>query len=70
MKNKEERLKEREKLKEESKHINWWSKEVSIKEFKNHFKKFLDTYTPEELLEELIECGLEIDNGDDINDKE
>lgn len=30
-------------------------------EFEEHFEKILKTYTPEELLEELIECGLEVD---------
>lgn len=61
MKSKEERLREREKLTEEAKGINWFSNEVSVEEFEKHFKKLIDTYTPEELLEELIECGLEID---------
>lgn len=70
MKSKEERLSEREKLIEEAKGKDWFSNEVSVEEFEEHFNKLIDTYTPEELLEELIECGLEIDNGDDINDKE
>ena len=60
MKSKEERLKEREKLTEEAKEIDWFSNDVSVQEFEEHFNKFIDTYTPEELLEELIECGLEI----------
>ena len=60
MKSKEERLLEREKLTEEVKGKDWFSNEVSVEEFEEHFNKFIDTYTPEELLEELIECGLEI----------
>ena len=62
MKSKEERLLEREKLTEEAKGKDWFSNEVSVEEFEEHFNKFIDTYTPEELLEELIECGLEIKN--------
>ena len=57
MKSKEERLLEREKLTEEAKGKDWFSNEVSVEEFEEHFNKFIDTYTPEELLEELIECG-------------
>ena len=60
MKSKEERLIEREKIREEAKERDWFSNEVSIEEFEKHFNKLIDTYTPEELLEELIECGLEI----------
>lgn len=60
MKSKEERLIEREKIIEEAKERDWFSNEVSIEEFEEHFNKLIDTYTPEELLEELIECGLEI----------
>ena len=60
MKSKEERLIEREKIREEAKERDWFSNEVSIEEFKEHFNKLIDTYTPEELLQELIECGLEI----------
>lgn len=60
MKSKEERLKEREKLTEEAKGKDWFSDDVSIEEFEEHFNKFIDTYTPDELLQELIECGLEI----------
>ena len=61
MKSKEERLKEREKLTEEAKEIDWFSNDVSVQEFEEHFNKLIDTYTPEELLEQLIESGLEID---------
>ena len=61
MKSKEERLLERGKLTEEAKGINWLSDEVSVEEFEEYFNKLIDTYTPEELLQELIECGLEID---------
>lgn len=60
MKSKEERLIEREKIREEAKERDWFSNEVSIEEFEEHFNKLIDTYTPEELLQELIECGLEI----------
>lgn len=60
MKSKKERLIEREKIREEAKERDWFSNEVSIEEFEEHFNKLIDTYTPEELLEELIECGLEI----------
>lgn len=60
MKSKEERLIEREKIREEAKGRDWFSNEVSIEEFEELFNKLIDTYTPEELLEELIECGLEI----------
>ena len=62
MKSKEERLLEREKLMEEAKEKDWFSDEVSVEEFEEHFNKLIDTYTKEELLEELIECGLEIKN--------
>lgn len=61
MKSKEERLSERGKLTEEAKGKDWFSNEVSVEKFEEHFNKLIDTYTPEELLEELIECGLEID---------
>lgn len=60
MKSKKERLIEREKIREEAKERDWFSNEVSIEEFEEHFNKLIDTYTPEELLKELIECGLEI----------
>lgn len=60
MKSKEERLIKREKIREEAKERDWFSNEVSIEEFEEHFNKLIDTYTPEELLEELIECGLKI----------
>ena len=60
MKSKGERLKERERLTEEAKEIDWFSNDVSVQEFEEHFNKFIDTYTSEELLQELIECGLEI----------
>lgn len=60
MKSKEERLIEREKIREEAKGRDWFSNEVSIEEFEELFNKLIDTYTPEELLQELIECGLEI----------
>lgn len=62
MKSKEERLIEREKIREEAKEIDQFSNEVSIEEFEEYFNKLIDTYTPEELLQELIECGLEIKN--------
>ena len=64
MNSKEKRLAEREKLREEAKGIDWFSNEVSIEEFEEHFNKLIDTYTSEELLKELIECGL------DTKDKE
>lgn len=53
MDNKEERLKRRAELQTER---------VKFQDdnFLEHFEKFLDTYTPEELLEELKECGLEL----------
>lgn len=60
MRSKEERLTEREKIREEAKERDWFSNEVSIEEFEERLNKLIDTYTPEELLEELIECGLEI----------
>ena len=60
MKSKKERLIEREKIIEEAKEKDWFSDEVSIEEFEEHLNKLIDTYTTEELLEELIECGLEI----------
>ena len=60
MKSKKERLIEREKIIEEAKEKDWFSDEVSIEEFEERLNKLIDTYTPEELLEELIECGLEI----------
>lgn len=50
MKSKEERLIEREKIREEAKEIDWFSNEVSIEEFEEYFNKLVDTYTPEELL--------------------
>ena len=62
MKSKEERLIEREKIREETKEIDWFSDKVSIEEFEERFNKLIDTYTSEELLQELIECGLEIKN--------
>ena len=62
MKSKEERLIERERLTEEAKEIDWFSNDVSVQEFEEHFNKLIDTYTPEELLQELIEYGLEIKN--------
>lgn len=60
MENKEKRLAEREKLREQAKNIDWFSDEVSVEELEEHFQKFLDTYTSDELIEELIECGLEL----------
>ena len=60
MKSKKERLIEREKIIEEAKGKDWFSDEVSVEEFEEYFNKLIDTYTKEELLEELIECGLEI----------
>lgn len=60
MKSKEERLIEREKIIKEAKEKDWFSDEVSIEEFEERLNKLIDTYTPEELLEELIKCGLEI----------
>lgn len=53
MDNKEERLKRRAELQAEG---------VRFQDdnFLEHFEKFLDTYTSEELLEELKECGLEL----------
>ena len=62
MKSKKERLIEREKIIEEAKGKDWFSDEVSVEEFEEYFNKLIDTYTKEELLEELIECGLEIKN--------
>lgn len=55
---KEERLAERERLSEEN--VRW-----KDKNFLEHVEKFLATYTPEELLEELIECGLEVNKNDE-----
>lgn len=60
MEDKEKRLIEREKLREQAKNIDWFSDEVSVEELEEHFQKFLDTYTSDELIEELIECGLEL----------
>ena len=60
MKSKEERLIEREKIIEEAKGIDWFSDGVNVEEFEEYFNKLIDTYTKEELIEELIECGLEI----------
>ena len=33
--------------------------DLSIEEFKKEIQNLINTYTPEELLEELKECGLE-----------
>lgn len=59
--NKEERLVERERL---------LSLKIQFGDngFEQHFNKILETYTPEELLNELKECGLEVD--EDENKKE
>ena len=38
--------------------------DVSIDDFKKEIKKLVDEYTPEELLNELIECGLEVNNNE------
>lgn len=35
--------------------------DLSIKEFKKEMKKIVDKYTPEELLQKLKECGLEVE---------
>ena len=54
---KEERLAERKRLQEEN--VRW-----EDDNFLEHIEKFLATYTPEELLEELIECGLEVNENE------
>lgn len=38
--------------------------DLSIDDFKKEIKKLVDEYTPEELLNELIECGLEVNNNE------
>lgn len=38
--------------------------DLSIDDFKKEIKKLVDEYTPEELLNELIECGLEANNNE------
>jgi hypothetical protein len=62
---KEERLKKRQEIQSEG--VTWNS---PLEVFEDNFKRLIDTYTPEELLEELIECGLEITEEDKINLKE
>lgn len=55
-----ERERRREELIEVSKEVNWWSNDISAEEFESNFQALINTYTPKELLDELIECGLEI----------
>lgn len=38
--------------------------DLSIDDFKKEIKKLVDEYTPEELFQELIECGLEVNNNE------
>lgn len=38
--------------------------DLSIDDFKKEIKKLVDEYTAEELLNELIECGLEVNNNE------
>lgn len=38
--------------------------DLSIDDFKKEIKKLVDEYTPEELLNELIEYGLEVNNNE------
>lgn len=38
--------------------------DLSIDDFKKEIKKLVDKYTPEELLNKLIECGLEVNNNE------
>lgn len=38
--------------------------DLSVDDFKKEMKKLVDEYTPEELLQQLKECGLEVNNNE------
>ena len=59
---KKERLNKREQIRQEIiKEGNIFGKDYPIEKFEKYINEFLDTYTSDELLEELIDCGLEIE---------
>lgn len=38
--------------------------DLPLEEFEKELDKLISSYTKEELLQELIKCGLEVDNND------
>lgn len=58
---KEERLNKREQIKQEIIRENIFSQNYPIDKFEKYIDIYFDTYTSDELLDELIDCGLEIE---------
>lgn len=57
---KEERLNKREQIKQEIIRENIFSQNYPIDKFEKYIDIYFDTYTSDELLDELINCGLKI----------
>lgn len=57
---KEERLNKREQIRQEIIRENIFSQNCSIDKFEKYIDIYFDTYTSDELLDELINCGLKI----------
>ena len=59
---KEERLNKREQIRQEIIRENIFSQNYPIDKFEKYIDIYFDTYTSDELLDELINCGLKIKN--------
>ena len=57
---KEERLNKREQIRQEIIRENIFSQNYPIDKFEKYIDIYFDTYTSDELLDELINCGLKI----------
>ena len=57
---KEERLNKREQIRQEIIRENIFSQNYPIDKFEKNIDIYFDTYTSDELLDELINCGLKI----------
>ena len=57
---KEERIKKREQRRQEIIRENIFSQNYPIDKFEKYIDIYFDTYTSDELLDELINCGLKI----------
>ena len=57
---KEERLNKREQIRQEIIRENIFSQNYPIDKFEKYIDIYFDTYTSDELLNELINCGLKI----------